>query len=65
MSTIAWETARQIALRNCSEEVEGEGQYVCDFGERDSCTQTHILAEGCVSPKEQMSVLIILVLFCV
>ena len=37
----------QIALRNCSEEVEWEGQYVCDFGERDTCAQTPILAEGC------------------
>ena len=24
----AWETAPQIALRNCSREVEGEGQYI-------------------------------------
>ena len=30
--TAAWETAPQIALRNCSREVEGEGQYIYDFG---------------------------------
>ena len=29
MRTEAWERA----LRNCSKEVGGEGQYICDFGE--------------------------------
>ena len=33
MKTAAQETEPQIALRNCSEEVEGEEQYICDFGE--------------------------------
>ena len=25
----------------------GEGQYICDFGEEGTCSQTHILVEGC------------------
>ena len=37
MRTAAWETAPQIALRNCSkgrgEGVGGGGHYICDFGE--------------------------------
>ncbi|XP_029074962.1 catechol O-methyltransferase isoform X1 [Monodon monoceros] len=33
MRAAAWETGPPIALRNCSKEVGGEGQYVCDFGE--------------------------------
>ena len=32
MRTAAQETARQIALRNCSKEAVREGQYVHDFG---------------------------------
>ena len=28
MRTMAWETARQIALGDCSKEAVGEGQYV-------------------------------------
>ena len=32
MRTIALEVASQIALKNCSKEVVGEGQYKCDFG---------------------------------
>ena len=33
MKIIAQETAFQIALKNCSKEAEGEGQYICDFSE--------------------------------
>ena len=35
MRTVAWETATQIALRNCPKEAgrEGEGEYICGFGE--------------------------------
>ena len=33
MRTAARETAFQIALRNCSKEARGKGQYRCDFGE--------------------------------
>ena len=34
MRTAAWKTAPQVALRNCSKEAGGEGQYICDFGKR-------------------------------
>ena len=34
MRTIAWETAFQIVLRNCSKEAAGKGQCGCDFDER-------------------------------
>ena len=34
MRTIAWETAFQIVLRNCSKEAVGKGQCGCDFDER-------------------------------
>ena len=35
MRTIAWETAPQIALRNCSQGVGGKVSiYACDFHER-------------------------------
>lgn len=30
---LSLDTASQIALRYCSKEVDGEGQYICDFGE--------------------------------
>ena len=33
MRTAAHEIAPQIALRHCSKETQGEGQYTCDFGE--------------------------------
>ena len=34
MRTAAWKTAPQVALRNCSKEAGGEGQYICDFGKK-------------------------------
>ena len=33
MRIAIWETAPQIAVRNCSKEAGGKGQYICDFGE--------------------------------
>lgn len=36
MKTIVWETAFQIALRNCSEEAEGEVSIIYYFSERDT-----------------------------
>ena len=48
MKIIALETAFLIALRNCSEEVVGEGQYICDFGEgRVHAIKHTFFAEGC------------------
>ena len=46
MRTIAWETAFQIALKNCSDKERG-GQYIRDFGEGGTCNQAHILVEDC------------------
>ena len=64
MRTIARETAFQIALRSCSEEVAGEGQYICDFGEgRVHAIKHTFLQKVAASHKEQMSPLMILVLF--
>ena len=39
MRTVAQEMAPQIALRNCSGEAAGKGQYICDFG------HAHIFAD--------------------
>ena len=33
MRIAIWETAPQIAVRNCPKEAGGKGQYICDFGE--------------------------------
>ena len=33
MRVAAWETALQVALRNCSREARGNSQCICDFGE--------------------------------
>ena len=47
MRTAASETVPQITLRNCSKEVGGGGQYICDFGERGIHVIEHIcFAEG-------------------
>ena len=43
MKTVAWGTAPQIALRNCSKEAGGKGQYVYDFGEGRIHAIKHIL----------------------
>ena len=43
MRTADQETAPQIALRNCSKEAGGKGQYVYDFGEGRIHAIKHIL----------------------
>ena len=45
MRTIAQETAPQIALRNCSKEAVGEGQYICDFSEGGVHKIKHIILQ--------------------
>ena len=45
MRTAAHETAPQIALRHCSKETQGEGQYTCDFGEGRIHTIKHIFLQ--------------------
>ena len=47
MRTIAWETASQITLRNCSKEVAGEVSIYVILVKEDTCNQAHILAEVC------------------
>ena len=42
MRTIAWETAFQIALRNCSKEVGGRSVYLWFWWRGSSCSQAHI-----------------------
>ena len=43
MRTIAQETVSQIALGNCSKQVEEiDGQYICDFGEGELHAIKHI-----------------------
>ena len=64
MRTIAREAAPQIALRNCSKEEVGEGQYICDFGEGVFVKiSTHFFEKVLASHEEQMSPVMILVLF--
>ena len=63
MKTLAQETAFQIALRNCSQEVRGKGQYICDFGKGGVHEIKHVylkkvsasLLEVIASHEEQMS----------
>ena len=43
MKIIAQETAPQIALKSCSKEADGEGQYICDFSEGGVYTISYIL----------------------
>ena len=46
MRTVAQEIASQIAWINCSKEMGGKGQCICDFGEAGNrCNQAHIFAE--------------------
>ena len=65
MRTIAWETAFQMALRNCSEEVGGKVSVIYDFSEGGGVhTVKHTLWQALsASHEEQMSPLMILVLF--
>ena len=44
MRTIAWETAFQIALRNCSKEVGGRSVYMWFWERGSTCNQAHIFA---------------------
>ena len=53
MRTTAWETAPQIALRNCSKEAIGKGQYIRDFGEGGVHTIKHIILQISTSHSEQ------------
>ena len=46
MRTVAWETAHQIALRNCSKEVAGKDTYICDFGKGEVHAVKHIFVES-------------------
>ena len=45
---LAWETASQIALRNCSKELEQKVIIrVYDVSEGSMCGQAHILGKAC------------------
>ena len=46
MKTAAWETAPQIALRNCSKETGGRSVYMWFWWRGDTCNQAHIFPEG-------------------
>ena len=63
MRTMAWDTASQIALRNCSKEVAGEiSMYV--ILEKGVHALKHMFWQKvAASHKEQMSLLMILVFF--
>ena len=63
MNAIAREAGLHIALKYSSKEV-GEGQYICDYGERGgTCNQAHILQKFDASLEAQTSPQRILVLF--
>ena len=64
MRTIAQERASKITLRNCSKEVGGGGQYKYDFSEG-GCVQSkaHFWQQVAAGHKEQMSPIMILLLF--
>ena len=55
MRTIAQEAASQIALKNCSKEVVGEGQYKCDFGKGQYMQSRSYFLQISVSHEEQLS----------
>ena len=63
MRTIAWETASQIALRNSSEEVGRNSVLYMILVKGVHAVKHTFLARLAASHKEQMSLLIILVLF--
>ena len=52
MRTRAWETASQIAPRNCSQEMRGEVGVCVILVKGVNCHQAHKSAEGCWSPEE-------------
>ena len=55
MRTIAQEAASQIALKNCSKEVVGEGQYKCDFSKGQYMQSRSYFLQISVSHEEQLS----------
>ena len=64
MISIAKETVSQIALRNCSEDVAWMVSIIYDFSETGgSCNQAQFWQRLAASHKEQISLLMILVLF--
>ena len=49
LKTTAQKTALQTTLRNYSKEVEGEGQFLCDFGEGGrTCNQARLFFRRCL-----------------
>ena len=63
MRSIAWETASQIALRNCSKKVRGEvGMYMI-LVKRTRAIKHAFWQKVAASHEEQLSLLVILVLF--
>ena len=71
LKTITWETVSQVALRNCSEEVRGEVCIYVIWAVGVICANKHIFWPKVTAghkkvgarQEEQMSPLIILVLF--
>lgn len=47
LRTIAWETAPQIALRNCFKEVKEEVSIYVILDKEGTCNKAHISVEGC------------------
>ena len=47
MRTIAFESASQIALRNCSEEVRGDVNTYMILVKGSTCHRAHIFSEDC------------------
>ena len=45
MRTIQKKTTSQIALKDSSQEIDGGGQYICDFGEGGTYNQAYIFTE--------------------
>ena len=63
MRTIDLETASQVVLRNCSKEVRGKVRIIYDFSEGGTCIKHTFWQRLAASHEEQMSPLMILVLF--
>ena len=63
MRTIARETAFQIVLGNCSKEAGGRVSIICDFSDGEGTVKHTCWQRLAASHEEQMSPLMILVLF--
>ena len=63
MRTIAWETASQRALRNCSKEVRGEGSMYAILVKGLRPVKHTFWQKVAAGPEERISPLMILVLF--